>query len=233
MFLGGVTPLLHITTKNAGAPSLLIVRDSYADSLVPFLTDDFSSIDLIDLRYYKGSVADYVKEHDIDSMQQSAKPAYAPDEGLSRGTLFPGLDLPFMNMVNTGGLMDTPHCELMALTFAADELELYLDTHPADSEAFAVYQDILKLRAEAVKRYTKLYGPVTQSDMLGMASARPSCAPASPISEDAFVSPPHSASQAASTASVIFSALCRRSRLAVFSASSPGLISARVSSSIS
>jgi len=101
-------------------------------------------------------------------MQQSAKPAYAPDEGLSRGTLFPGLDLPFMNMVKTGGLMDTPHCELMALTFAADELELYLDTHPADSEAFAVYQDILKLRAEAVKRYTKLYGPVTQRDMLGM-----------------------------------------------------------------
>lgn len=68
MFLGGVTPLLHITTKNAGAPSLLIVRDSYADSLVPFLTDGFSSIDLIDLRYYKGSVADYVKEHDIDSV---------------------------------------------------------------------------------------------------------------------------------------------------------------------
>ena len=55
-------------------------------------------------------------------MQQAATPAYDPDEALQRGTLFPGLDLPFMNMVNTGGMGDTPLCELMSLTFVADEL---------------------------------------------------------------------------------------------------------------
>ena len=68
MFLGGVTPLAHIKTDNAQAPSLLIVRDSYADSLAPFLTADFSDIYIIDLRYYKGSIADYVKQNDIDSV---------------------------------------------------------------------------------------------------------------------------------------------------------------------
>ena len=31
-----------------------------------------------------------------------------------------------------------------------------------------MYQDILKLKGEAHKRYTQLYGPVTQMDMLGM-----------------------------------------------------------------
>jgi spore coat protein JB len=101
-------------------------------------------------------------------MQQSAKPAYDPDEALERGTLFPGLDLPFMNMVNSGGMKPSPLCELMSLTFVADELELYLDTHPGDSGAFSTYQDILKLLAEARRRYVSLYGPVSQSDMLGM-----------------------------------------------------------------
>lgn len=68
MFLGGVTPLIHISTPNDGAPSLLIIRDSYTDSLAPFLTDNFSDIYIIDMRYYKGSVADYVKENHIDSV---------------------------------------------------------------------------------------------------------------------------------------------------------------------
>lgn len=67
VFLGGVTPLIHISTGNSG-PSLLIVRDSYTDSLVPFLTADYSDIYLVDLRYFTDSVADYVKEHDIDSV---------------------------------------------------------------------------------------------------------------------------------------------------------------------
>lgn len=101
-------------------------------------------------------------------MQQSAEPAYDAAQALSRGTLFPGLDLPFMNMVNTGGMKPSPLCELMSLCFAADEMELYLDTHPADSEAFAAYQEVLGLLREAKSRYIKLYGPVTQSDMLGM-----------------------------------------------------------------
>ena len=32
--------------------------------------------------------------------QQSSEPAYKSGEALSRGTLFPGLDLPFKNIVN-------------------------------------------------------------------------------------------------------------------------------------
>lgn len=67
-FLGGNIPRAVVTTGTENAPSLLILRDSYADSLVPFLTDAFSEIHLIDLRYYAGSVRDYVAEHDIDSV---------------------------------------------------------------------------------------------------------------------------------------------------------------------
>lgn len=100
-------------------------------------------------------------------MQCSAVPAYEPGEALSRGTLFPGLDLPFMNIVNSN-LKSTPMTEMMAIDFVADELELYLDTHSDDVEAFAMYQTFLALQKEARERYVQLYGPVTQTDMLGM-----------------------------------------------------------------
>ena len=67
LFLGGQQPLAVVKTSNADAPKLLIVRDSYTDSLVPFLTAHFSEIHLIDLRYYKFSASDYMAEHGIDT----------------------------------------------------------------------------------------------------------------------------------------------------------------------
>ena len=99
-------------------------------------------------------------------MQDAAAPNYNASEALARGTLFPGLDLPFMNIVNEKA-PDVPSAELMAIDFVTDELELYLDTHADDSEAFALYQNILALRKEARERYTEKYGVITQCDQLG------------------------------------------------------------------
>lgn len=100
-------------------------------------------------------------------MQESAQPRYEAGKALSRGTLFPGLDLPFMNLVNQK-TEQTPKTEMMAIDFVADELELYLDTHREDREAFELYQSILTLQKEARERCVRLYGPVLQSDQLGM-----------------------------------------------------------------
>lgn len=99
-------------------------------------------------------------------MQTAASPAYDPAQALARGTLFPGLDLPFMNLVNDD-VPDLPMAELMAIQFVVDELELYLDTHPTDQEAFEVYQSFLALRKEAHERYVARYGVIRQSDQLG------------------------------------------------------------------
>ncbi|MCR5576759.1 MAG: spore coat protein CotJB [Oscillospiraceae bacterium] len=99
-------------------------------------------------------------------MQDSAAPAYEPSEALERGTLFPGLDLPFMNVVNEN-VPDVPTAELMAIDFVTDELELYLDTHAADREAFQLYQSFLALKEEAHRRYAEAYGPICQRDQLG------------------------------------------------------------------
>lgn len=67
-FYGGNTPLLTIETEHTDAPSLLILRDSYADSLSPFLTAHFSKIHIIDLRYYKTSLRAYIDANDIDQI---------------------------------------------------------------------------------------------------------------------------------------------------------------------
>jgi len=103
-------------------------------------------------------------------MQQAAAPSYEPDEALSRGTLFPGLDLPFKNIVNKTLKTDSPLGELMALDFVMHELALYLDTHKNDAEAFGLFQNFLRLAHEGRMRYVELYGPIDRGDMLGCES---------------------------------------------------------------
>lgn len=104
-------------------------------------------------------------------LQESAEPQYEPQTAIARGTLFPGLDLPFMGMINRP-LPDSPLGEVMAIDFVADELELYLDTHKDDQEAFELYQSVLALSKEAHRRYVEKCGPITQSDLLGMKTYR-------------------------------------------------------------
>ena len=67
-YLGGNSPRIVINTGKDGLPSLLIIRDSFADSLVPYLLEHYSQIHLIDLRYYYESAADYVSENEIDTV---------------------------------------------------------------------------------------------------------------------------------------------------------------------
>lgn len=96
--------------------------------------------------------------------QQSSKPAYERNEALAKGTLFPGLDLPFMDYVATGPVDNTPMAELMALDFVTQELALYLDTHPDDQEAFKTWKSCAALAEEGRKRYVEMYGPVTRRE---------------------------------------------------------------------
>ncbi len=66
MFLGGQQSLGVVKTQNTDKPKLLLIRDSYSDSLVPFLTAHFSEIHLMDFRYCKLSPSQYIKDNGID-----------------------------------------------------------------------------------------------------------------------------------------------------------------------
>ncbi len=83
-FLGGNQPLCVIETERTGAPKVLVIRDSYSDSLAPFLTERFSEIHLFDLRYNLSSVSKYVEEHGIDAViVLYSFPNFASDENLA------------------------------------------------------------------------------------------------------------------------------------------------------
>lgn len=67
-FFGGNTPLLKITSECKNGNSLLVIRDSYSDSEIPFLTEHFSEIYMMDLRYYKLGVSRFLEEHKVDAV---------------------------------------------------------------------------------------------------------------------------------------------------------------------
>ena len=87
-------------------------------------------------------------------------PKYEPRKGFVRGTLFPGLDLPFMGMVNKDEQPITPLTELQTLGFAIHEIALYLDTHRNDTEALELYRSLQKLYHQGREKYEKMYGPL-------------------------------------------------------------------------
>ena len=96
---------------------------------------------------------------------QMENPArYEARRGLIRGTLYPGLDLPFRGMVNTREKSNTPMHELQALAFALQELALYLDTHPHDSEALELYRKYQKQYHDLMMKHAEQCRPLTHAN---------------------------------------------------------------------
>lgn len=87
---------------------------------------------------------------------------YEATKGLIRGTLFPGLDLPYLGMVNEVEKGNEGLAELQALSFALNELGLYLDTHPNDLEAGELFKAYSELYQQGVATYQKEHGPMYQ-----------------------------------------------------------------------
>ena len=71
-FLGGVHSLIKLTTalepRKVEQNKLLVIKDSYAHNLLPFLTNHVSEIHVIDLRYYNGSITEYLNENGIQDV---------------------------------------------------------------------------------------------------------------------------------------------------------------------
>lgn len=64
MFLNNLHPEIDI--ENAAAETdreLVLIKDSYANSIVPFLTGHFRKIHVFDTRYYKFGPSSYINEH--------------------------------------------------------------------------------------------------------------------------------------------------------------------------
>ena len=65
VFLGGNTSVIDIKTMAENRDRLLVVKDSYANCFVPFLTPYFREIVMIDPRYYTGNIQDAMETYQI------------------------------------------------------------------------------------------------------------------------------------------------------------------------
>lgn len=65
VFLGGNHARVDVTSGEK--PKLLVIRDSYADSLAPFLARHFDLI-MIDYRYFRGGAAEIIEKEGISQM---------------------------------------------------------------------------------------------------------------------------------------------------------------------
>ena len=68
LFLDNLHPLIEITnSSSADDRTLVLIKDSYANSIVAFLAHHYKKIYVFDTRYYKEGPAAFIKELDTDT----------------------------------------------------------------------------------------------------------------------------------------------------------------------
>lgn len=64
MFLNNLHPLVEITNETADSDrQLVLIKDSYANSMVPFLVNHYQKIYVFDTRYYRFGPSSFINEH--------------------------------------------------------------------------------------------------------------------------------------------------------------------------
>lgn len=66
IFMGGDHQFAQLHTENTNGKTLLVIKDSYANALLPLLTADYENILVIDPRSYFGTVSELAQTYKID-----------------------------------------------------------------------------------------------------------------------------------------------------------------------
>ncbi len=96
---------------------------------------------------------------------------FGPYEGFIKGNLFKDLYQQYKNYQPAKLTPNSEREELLLnldqISFAAHELNLYLDIHPEDRKALALFNQYRKMENDAMNAYEVKYGPLTtKSDAL-------------------------------------------------------------------
>ncbi len=112
-------------------------------------------------------------------MQEWCEP-YDFETALCEGTIFPCLNLKFFEAENIKSCLKTKfsaldretegrEClmsEISTVSFAINDLTLYLDTHPTCQNGLALFKELLQKRLDLLAEYAKKYNPLTQISMV-------------------------------------------------------------------
>lgn len=64
LFLNNIHPLVEIENRTADSQdALLLIKDSYANSMVPFLAHHYRKIYVLDTRYYRDGPSSFLEAH--------------------------------------------------------------------------------------------------------------------------------------------------------------------------
>ena len=68
VFLGGNSSLIDIRTTSTSEKKILLIKDSFANCFIPFLTEYYSEIVVVDPRYYSGTIHDVMDTYPVDDI---------------------------------------------------------------------------------------------------------------------------------------------------------------------
>lgn len=68
VFLGGNYGKAEITGGPKNGKNLLLIKDSFANSLIPMICGEYESITMIDLRYFSGNLREYMKIRKVNEV---------------------------------------------------------------------------------------------------------------------------------------------------------------------
>ena len=60
-FMGGDDYIVHVKTAVKNGRNLVVIKDSYGNALIPFLTGSFENIYVVDMRYFELNLIKYIK----------------------------------------------------------------------------------------------------------------------------------------------------------------------------
>ena len=85
VYLNGNQAVTRIRTNAEDERKLLIVKDSYANSLAPFAVNHFREVQMIDLRYFNASLSAYIRDEGItDLLFLYGAPQFAEDRNIGK-----------------------------------------------------------------------------------------------------------------------------------------------------
>ena len=65
VYMGGNNAVVEVGTNNNNGRRLLVIKDSFAHSFVPFAVNHFEKTYMIDFRYFNGGIEAYMEENEI------------------------------------------------------------------------------------------------------------------------------------------------------------------------
>lgn len=95
-----------------------------------------------------------------------------PQEGFLRGNMESETYIPYKNMTylkpNVSNEKERALLQIQEIAFAAHDINLYLDTHPNDSNAIRLYNEYNIQEQILNNAYERKYGPIDLSDNEGL-----------------------------------------------------------------